>query len=75
MGQWTPYNEKLFDLLILTFSENGKTVNLDDLKAKAGLGDEDWEDVLQYTVQVRGPPYIIWDISLSATITGAQQLG
>ncbi|KAI0320104.1 aflatoxin-detoxifizyme [Amylostereum chailletii] len=52
LGQWTPYNENLFDLLILTFSDNGLLVDLDGLKSKADLSDEDWEDVLQCSVQV-----------------------
>ncbi|KAI0030824.1 aflatoxin-detoxifizyme [Vararia minispora EC-137] len=51
LAQWTPYTEKLFDLLILTFSENGKLADLDVLKANAGVTDVEWEDTLQYASQ------------------------
>lgn len=51
-GQWTPEATSLYDLLILTFSENGKLTNLEALKSKAGLSDEEFEDVLQYSSQV-----------------------
>ncbi|KAA1471181.1 aflatoxin-detoxifizyme [Dentipellis sp. KUC8613] len=52
MGQSTPYAEKLHDLLILTFSSNGKLADLESLKKAAGLSDEEWQDVLQYSSQV-----------------------
>ena len=52
-GQWTPQAEKLYDLLILTFSENGKLANLDALQHKSGVSVDEWEDLLQYTSQVR----------------------
>ncbi|TFK54893.1 dipeptidyl-peptidase III [Heliocybe sulcata] len=52
-GQWTPQATSLYDLLILTFSDSkGNLADLDALKTKAGLGNEDWEDLLQYTSQV-----------------------
>ncbi|EJD05931.1 aflatoxin-detoxifizyme [Fomitiporia mediterranea MF3/22] len=52
-GQWTPEATSLYDLLILTFSDDkGKLANLDELKTKAGLSDEDWGNVLQYSSQV-----------------------
>ncbi|EPQ58127.1 aflatoxin-detoxifizyme [Gloeophyllum trabeum ATCC 11539] len=51
--QWTPHATSLYDLLILAFSDNnGNLADLDALKANAGLGDGDWEDLLQYTSQV-----------------------
>ena len=52
-GQWTPQAEKLYDLLILTFSENGKLADLDALRAKSSVSAEEWDDLLQYTSQVR----------------------
>lgn len=51
-GQWTPQAEKLYDLLILTFSENGKLADLDALRTKSGVSQEEWDDLLQYTSQV-----------------------
>jgi len=51
-GQWTPQAQKLYDLLILTFSDKGKLGNLEALQKNAGLGEEEWEDLLQYTTQV-----------------------
>ncbi|KAK7039226.1 hypothetical protein VNI00_010131 [Paramarasmius palmivorus] len=50
--QWTPQAIALYDLLILTFNDNGKLADLDALKTKAGLSDVEWEDLMQYTVQV-----------------------
>ena len=52
-GQWTPQAQKLYDLLILTFSENGKLADLAALQEKSGIAVSDWEDLLQYTSQVR----------------------
>ncbi|KAJ3727814.1 aflatoxin-detoxifizyme [Lentinula raphanica] len=51
-AQWTPEANDLFDLLILTFSDNGKLADLESLKSASGLNPDDWEDLLQYTVQV-----------------------
>ena len=51
-GQWTPFALKLYDLLILVFSESGKLGDLAALKQKSGVTDADWEDILQYTSQV-----------------------
>ncbi|KAH9899428.1 aflatoxin-detoxifizyme [Cubamyces lactineus] len=51
-GQWTPQAQKLYDLLILTFSENGKLADLEALQQRSGIPAEDWEDLLQYTGQV-----------------------
>ncbi|KAH9043246.1 aflatoxin-detoxifizyme [Lactarius pseudohatsudake] len=52
LGQWTPYTEKLFDLLILVFGENGTITNVDTLKEKSGLSTDDWERVLEFASQV-----------------------
>ncbi|KAI0638610.1 aflatoxin-detoxifizyme [Trametes polyzona] len=51
-GQWTPQAQKLYDLLILTFSDNGQLADLDALHKKSGATAEEWEDLLQYTSQV-----------------------
>ena len=52
-GQWTPQAQKLYDLLILTFSDKGKLGDLTSLKNKSGISDERWEELLEYTSQVR----------------------
>ncbi|KAH9180540.1 aflatoxin-detoxifizyme [Lactarius sanguifluus] len=52
LGQWTPYTEKLFDLLILAFGENGTITNVDTLKEKSGLSTDEWERVLEFASQV-----------------------
>lgn len=52
-GQWTPQAQSLYDLLILTFSKDGKLGDLPGLQQKSGLSDDEWEDLLQYTIQVR----------------------
>ncbi|KAI5124508.1 hypothetical protein M0805_003032 [Coniferiporia weirii] len=51
-GQWTPQATSLYDLLILTFSDNGKLANLAELKAKSGVDEESWSSLLQYSSQV-----------------------
>lgn len=51
--QWTDSATKLYDLLILTFSDNGRLANLDDLKLKANINEDEWQDILDYTAQVR----------------------
>ena len=51
-GQWTPQAQKLYDLLILTFSDKGQLADLPGLQQKASLTSEEWEDLLQYTSQV-----------------------
>lgn len=51
-GQWTPQAERLYDLLILTFSDGGKLADLDALQQRSGVSAQDWEDLLQYTSQV-----------------------
>ena len=52
-GQWTPQAQSLYDLLILTFSKDGKLADLETLKRESGVSDEDWTNLLQYTAQVR----------------------
>lgn len=39
-------------MLIAVFSANGQLADLAALKKKADLNDDEWEDLLQYTVQV-----------------------
>ncbi|KZT68119.1 dipeptidyl-peptidase III [Daedalea quercina L-15889] len=51
-GQWTPQAQKLYDLLILTFSDKGRLADVPGLQQKAALSSEEWEDLLQYTSQV-----------------------
>lgn len=52
-GQWTKEAQHLYDLIILVFSQNGKLANLEALKAKSAVDEEEWEDLLQYSSQVR----------------------
>ena len=52
-GQWTEHAQSLYDMIILVFSQNGKLANLEALKTKSGVSDEEWEDLLQYSSQVR----------------------
>lgn len=42
-------------MLIAIFSDAGKLADLDALKSKSGLGEEDWEALLQYTGQASLP--------------------
>ncbi|KAG5342740.1 hypothetical protein C0989_008689 [Termitomyces sp. Mn162] len=52
-GQWTPHASGLYDLLILTFSTpEGSLTDLTALQQQAGVSTEDWDDLLQYTLQV-----------------------
>ncbi|KAI0934329.1 hypothetical protein AcV5_006205 [Taiwanofungus camphoratus] len=51
-GQWTPQAQKLYDLLILTFSDRGRLADLEGLKQRSALTPEEWEDLMQYTSQV-----------------------
>ncbi|PSR74920.1 hypothetical protein PHLCEN_2v9454 [Hermanssonia centrifuga] len=51
-GQLTPQAQKLYDLLILTFSNQGKLADLSTLKTKSGVSGEEWHGLLQYTSQV-----------------------
>lgn len=40
-------------MIVQVFSENGKLTDLEALKEKSGVNDEEWEDLLQYSSQVR----------------------
>ncbi|KAF8451160.1 peptidase family M49-domain-containing protein [Boletus edulis BED1] len=51
-GQWTPQATSLYDLLILTFSANGKLADLGTLQTKSSVSQQAFEDLLQYTMQV-----------------------
>ncbi|KAF9653115.1 aflatoxin-detoxifizyme [Thelephora ganbajun] len=51
-GQWTEQAQSLYDLIIHIFSENGTLTDLETLKRKSGVSDEEWEDLLQYSSQV-----------------------
>jgi dipeptidyl-peptidase III len=53
--QWTPYACNLYDLLTTIFNDGKEPaglVDLEPLKSNAGLTDEEWEAMLQYTAQV-----------------------
>ncbi|KAJ7774615.1 peptidase family M49-domain-containing protein [Mycena maculata] len=50
--QWTPLATQLYDLLILTFSSEGKLADLQALQQKSGLSTEEFHDLLQYSTQV-----------------------
>ena len=54
-GQWTPQAQKLYDLLILIFSDNGKIADIAALKSKSGVSDQEWQQVVDYTTQVWMP--------------------
>ena len=57
--QWTPQANDLYDLLIATFSTGeGALADLETLKASSGLSSEDWDNLLQYTVQVCHPAFL-----------------
>lgn len=52
-GQWTSYAQDLFKLILLTFSSSkGKFADLESIKSKASLSDEDWVYALDYAAQV-----------------------
>ncbi|KAJ4464816.1 aflatoxin-detoxifizyme [Lentinula lateritia] len=51
-AQWTPQANDLYDLLILTFTDDGKLADLKKLQSASRLTAEEWEDIMQYTVQV-----------------------
>jgi dipeptidyl-peptidase-3 len=57
-GQWTEEAQNLYDMIILIFSENGKLADLEVLKKKSGVSNAEWEDLLQYSSQVRVP--VLW---------------
>jgi dipeptidyl-peptidase-3 len=51
--QTTPTAERLCDLVMALFSaEKGKMADLASLRAKSGISDEDWNELLAYSAQV-----------------------
>ena len=48
-GQWTPQAQKLYDLLILTFSDNGKIADLESLKQKSGIDNKEVQSLYGHT--------------------------
>ncbi|GAA6057587.1 hypothetical protein JCM3770_005398 [Rhodotorula araucariae] len=55
MRQTTRHSEKLFDLLVTTFSsatDPAKLANLEHLKQKSQVADDEWSAVLAYAAQV-----------------------
>lgn len=52
--QWTAEAQTLYDFLILVFStSNGKSLtDLDALKSKSGVSNEEWVQLLEYVAQV-----------------------
>lgn len=62
MGQTSLASETIFDTLVCTFSSSAdshKLANLDELKSRSGVSEEDWQGVLAYTAQVSslGDPF------------------
>ncbi|KAL1669192.1 peptidase family M49-domain-containing protein [Schizophyllum commune] len=52
-GQWTPQATDLYDLLLMTFSDaSGNLASFDQLRQTAGVSADDWEQAIQYTIQV-----------------------
>jgi dipeptidyl-peptidase III len=51
-AQWTPQAIDLYDLLILIFSDKSKTKISDIDTLRGSLTEDEWSDLLQYTVQV-----------------------
>jgi dipeptidyl-peptidase-3 len=53
IGQWTSQARDLYDLLILTFTDlRGSLADLKTLQTSSKLSSEDWDGLLQYTIQV-----------------------
>lgn len=53
IGQWTSQARDLYDLLILTFTDvRGAMADLTALQNSSKLSSTDWDDLLQYTIQV-----------------------
>ena len=53
IGQWTSQARDLYDLLILTFTDfRGSMADLATLQTSSKLSSADWDDLLQYTIQV-----------------------
>ncbi|KAI6040659.1 peptidase family M49-domain-containing protein [Pisolithus marmoratus] len=51
-GQWTAQAQTLYDLLVLTFGANGKLADLEALKQRSGVSEQDFDDAVQYSAQV-----------------------
>lgn len=51
-GQWTPQATSLYDLLILTFSTNGKLTDIATLQSKSGVSQQAFEELVQYAAQI-----------------------
>ncbi|KDE05261.1 hypothetical protein MVLG_04396 [Microbotryum lychnidis-dioicae p1A1 Lamole] len=55
MAQTSPHAEPIFDLLIAIFSsreDHAKLADLNAMKDKSQVGQQEWEDVLAYSAQV-----------------------
>lgn len=55
MAQTSFHSEAIFDLLISTFAsadDSRKLANLDSLKQRSGVSDDEWNGVLAYAAQV-----------------------
>ena len=53
IGQWTSQARDLYDLLILIFTDvRGSLADLPTLQTSSKLSPADWDDLLQYTIQV-----------------------
>lgn len=54
MRQTTEFAEQLCELVVATFAraDENKLANLDELKQKAQVSQQDWEDTLAYCAQV-----------------------
>jgi len=56
VDQWTPEARDLYDLLVATFSSSeGAVADFGALQTSSGLSSGEWDDLLQYTCQVRQP--------------------
>ena len=57
MRQTTDTAEQLFDLIVSTFTQSGenKLADLEELKKKSGVSQEDWEETLAFCAQVSLP--------------------
>ena len=53
IGQWTSQARDLYDLLIFIFTDfRGSMTDLTTLQTSSKLSSGDWDDLLQYTIQV-----------------------
>jgi hypothetical protein len=76
-GQQTPQAQELYNLLMSTFSsEQGKLCNMEVLREHAGLSTDEWEDLMQYTTQVRIgylPQFSVAELLSSFFLPGVKQ--